>query len=235
MKGTFPKDFSQVATSQGYYPKCHLPKGIFPSGNFLNVQFPKRQLPKSALAAALSSQYVPATALGPISNPCRSGRPPPHCSLRPLRGRYSTFGKLPLGTSLHIWEVATREILTGEVAIGKMSLGVYLTPWQMTLHLYSSMSDWQRNLVTRINSNFPALNFQLKYEGYLRNPWSDKGLKDTVVNGHFTIINGHWDQDIKHLDSLDLKVSHSQRLLGLSLAIISTVSSKNNNLSKNNF
>ena len=180
----------------------------FLSGNFPSLPWPQR----SALSMFQPRHSAPypilAAALGP-----------PHCSLRPLRGRYSTFGKLPLGTSLHIWEVATREILTGEVAIGKMSLGVYLTPWQMTLHLYSSMSDWQRNLVTRINSNFPALNFQLKYEGYLRNPWSDKGLKDTVVNGHFTMFNGHWDQDIKHLDSLDLKVSHSQAFLAFHLQL----------------
>ena len=125
MKGTFPKDFSQVATSQGYYPKCHLPKGIFPSGNFLNVQFPKRQLPKSALAAALSPQYVPATALGPISNPCRSARPPPIAACgpsegvtRPLEscrlGHHCTFGKL----------------LLGKFSLGKSPLGKCL--WECT-------------------------------------------------------------------------------------------------------
>ena len=53
---TFPKVFSQVATSLGYFPKCQLlkgiflrgklPKGIFPSDNFPNVQLPKGQLPK---------------------------------------------------------------------------------------------------------------------------------------------------------------------------------------------
>ena len=145
---------------------------------------------------------------------------PPHWSLRRLRWPNPTFGKLPLGT-LHIWEVTTWEILTWEVALGKMPLGKYLKLWQMTLHLYSSMSDWKWNLVTRINSNFPELNFQLKDEGYLCNPWSDKGLKDTVVNGHFTMFNEHWDQDINYLGSLDFKVSHSPRLLGLSLAIIS--------------
>jgi len=32
--GTFPKNFSQVATSQGYFPKWQLP----------NMQFPKRQV-----------------------------------------------------------------------------------------------------------------------------------------------------------------------------------------------
>ena len=34
--GTFPKDFSQVATSPGYFPKWQLS----------NVQFPERLLPK---------------------------------------------------------------------------------------------------------------------------------------------------------------------------------------------
>ena len=59
--------------------------------------------------------------------PCRSARPPacsscgarplsrsarpPYRSLRSLRGHNLTFGKSPLG-KLHIWEVATREIVT---------------------------------------------------------------------------------------------------------------------------
>ena len=37
MLGTFPKTFSQATTSQGYFPKWQLPKGIFPSDNFLRV------------------------------------------------------------------------------------------------------------------------------------------------------------------------------------------------------
>ena len=37
LAGTFPKAYSKVATSQGY----------FPSDNFPNVQFPKRQPRKS--------------------------------------------------------------------------------------------------------------------------------------------------------------------------------------------
>ena len=79
--GTFPKAFSQAATSQGYFSKWQLPKGIFPSGNFPIVQF-------SALAAAL----------GPP--PCsrahhsRSARPPPNCSLWRLRGPNLIFGKV---------------------------------------------------------------------------------------------------------------------------------------------
>ena len=61
MLGTFPKAFSQAATSQGYFPKWQLakcaishaptsqmykfPKDIFPSGNFLIVNIPKFQFP----------------------------------------------------------------------------------------------------------------------------------------------------------------------------------------------
>ena len=38
MLGTFPKDFPQVATSRGYFPKWQLAKcAIFPSGNFLSL------------------------------------------------------------------------------------------------------------------------------------------------------------------------------------------------------
>ena len=51
MLGTFPKDFSKVATSKRYFPKWQLSKGIFQSGNFPNMQL---------------SEAVLATALGPI-------------------------------------------------------------------------------------------------------------------------------------------------------------------------
>jgi len=34
MVDTFPKTFSQAATSRWYFPKRQLPVGIFPSGNF---------------------------------------------------------------------------------------------------------------------------------------------------------------------------------------------------------
>ena len=78
MLGTFLKDFSQVGTSQGYFPTWQLPKCAisrvatsqmcnFPSGNLPNVQFPKWQLPKPVLAAALGS----------LAHPSRSARPPP--------------------------------------------------------------------------------------------------------------------------------------------------------------
>ena len=55
--GTFPMVFSQATTSQGYFPKRQLPKGIFPSDNLPNVQ--KRQLPKFVIAAALGSLARP--------------------------------------------------------------------------------------------------------------------------------------------------------------------------------
>ena len=76
MLGIFPKDFSQVATSQGYFPKWQLPKGIFPSGNFPSVQFLKRQLPKSVLASVLGPQLFLAAALAALDHPSRCARPP---------------------------------------------------------------------------------------------------------------------------------------------------------------
>ena len=51
MFGTFQKDFSQVATFYGY--------------------FPKRQLPNSVLAVARGSFPVLATVLGPLAHPSR--------------------------------------------------------------------------------------------------------------------------------------------------------------------
>ena len=92
--------------SQKIFSKWQLLKGIFPSGNCPNMQIPKWQLSKS----------VPAAALGP--KPKQSQRSahsqsqtqryaPSHCSRGRLRGPNLTFGKLP---------------------IGKLSLGVYLTP-----------------------------------------------------------------------------------------------------------
>jgi len=55
MVDTFPKPFSQAATSRWYFPKRQLPVGIFTSGTFPTVQFPKRQLPKSILFSAIGS------------------------------------------------------------------------------------------------------------------------------------------------------------------------------------
>ena len=106
MLGTFPNDFSMLQLSMG----------MFPSGNFLKMQFPKRQLPESVVVLVLSPQHVLDAALGPLAHPSSSAQPPPHCSLRHLRGPNITFGKLPLG-KLHIWEVATWDIVPWEVAL----------------------------------------------------------------------------------------------------------------------
>ena len=75
MLRTFPKDFSQVAISQGYFPKWQLPKGIFqvatfqicniPSVNFPSLSYPQRPTPYPVLAAVL----------GPLSYPSRSAWP----------------------------------------------------------------------------------------------------------------------------------------------------------------
>ena len=73
-------------------------KGFFPSGNFINVQFTKWQLPIYIPAAALGPQSVLAAALGPLAAALG-----PHC------------------------KVAAWEIVTWEVALGKMPLGKYLT------------------------------------------------------------------------------------------------------------
>ena len=69
------------------YNQCLvLSQRIFPSGNFPSVfsqvetsqmcNFFKRQLSKSFLAAALGPQPVLAAALGPLTHPTRSARPP---------------------------------------------------------------------------------------------------------------------------------------------------------------
>ena len=65
MLGARPKDVSQSTTSQGYFPKRQLPKGIFPSGIFQPVQFPTQKVPKSVKAAVL----------GPLACSIHSARP----------------------------------------------------------------------------------------------------------------------------------------------------------------
>ena len=71
----FPKAFPQVPTSQGYFPKCQLPKGISPSANFPAVQFPKRQLTKYILAAALGTLACLVAVLGPLTYHSHSAHP----------------------------------------------------------------------------------------------------------------------------------------------------------------
>ena len=99
MLGTFPKDFSQVATSQAATFRVYHSRSARPS------------------ACSSSSAR-------PLDHPNHSAWPP----LRRLRGLYLTFEKLTLG-KIHIWEVVTWEIVTWEVAFGKMPLGNYLTPY----------------------------------------------------------------------------------------------------------
>ena len=91
MLGTLPKDFSQVATSQGYFPTWQLPKGIFQSGNFPNMQFPE-----AFLAAALGPHPVLVTVLIPLAYSSRSTRPQLQSAApqRAFMGYYeSTFSK----------------------------------------------------------------------------------------------------------------------------------------------
>ena len=85
MLGTFPKNFSQVAISQGFFPKWQLPKS----------SISQAATSKSVLSAVLGPQPVLTAALGPLAHPRRSTHP--HCSLRRLWGPNLTFGKLPLG------------------------------------------------------------------------------------------------------------------------------------------
>ena len=72
MSDTFPKDFSQVAISQGCFPKWQLPKSAISQA----------ATSKYVLAAALGPQPVLTAALGPLAHPSRSTHP--HCSLRRL-------------------------------------------------------------------------------------------------------------------------------------------------------
>ena len=67
MLGTFPNDFSQVATSQGYFPNCQLPNYAISQGATSQV-FPSH----SAWPPACSSPGV----LGPLAHPSRSAWSP---------------------------------------------------------------------------------------------------------------------------------------------------------------
>ena len=104
MLGNFPKDFSQVETSQGYFPKWQLPK----------CAISQAATSKVFLAAALGPKPVQDAELGPLANPSRSARPP--CSLRCLRGP-------------NLWEVSAWEIAhLGCCHLGNCLLGS--RPWE---------------------------------------------------------------------------------------------------------
>ena len=67
MLGSFPKDFSQVATSQGYFPKWQLPKYAIYQAAIFQVCSARSARPQTDLAAAFGS----------LAHPSRSARPPP--------------------------------------------------------------------------------------------------------------------------------------------------------------
>ena len=76
MLGTFPKKNPEWQLPNGVFPCGNFPNGIFPSSSFPNVQFHKRQLPQSIPAAEVDPRPILAAALGPLSHPSRSIRPP---------------------------------------------------------------------------------------------------------------------------------------------------------------
>ena len=107
MLGIFQKDFSQVATSKGYFPKW--------------------QLPNRAISQAATSEICPSRSARPtacFSCGARSPSPSqpqvwtPHCSLRRLRRPNLTFGKL----------------LLGKLSLGKSPMGKCL--WESTYTVY---------------------------------------------------------------------------------------------------
>ena len=110
--GTFPKSFSQVATSQ----LCNFPS------NFSCLSQPQYSSPQTVLAAALALLACSSRS-AQLPSPSQLQRLAPQSSLR----RLITFRKLPLG-KFHIWEVAAWEIVIMEFALGNLALGKYLTP-----------------------------------------------------------------------------------------------------------
>ena len=111
MLGALPMALTQVATSQGYFPKWQLPKCEISQAATLQVcpNCSARPLACSNLDQRSNHYPILAAAFGP------------YCSLRRFRRPNLTFGKLLL-RKLHIWEVSTWEIVIWEVAPGKISL-----------------------------------------------------------------------------------------------------------------
>ena len=73
--GTFSKDFSQ-----GYFPKCIFPSGYFPRvfSQVVTSQgyFPKWQLFTCTISKAVTSHVCPSRSDQPPSHPSRNARPP---------------------------------------------------------------------------------------------------------------------------------------------------------------
>ena len=130
MLGNFSKAFSQVATSQGYFPKWQLPKGIFTGGNFpILCHFPSSNFPCSDfpilchfISGNFPSLFKPKHS---AAQPIRVALIVPYFSLWRLRRSNLTFknccrlgnltcgefppGKLSLGKS-NAWENASGKI-----------------------------------------------------------------------------------------------------------------------------
>ena len=127
MLGTFPTYITQAATSQWYLTKWQLPK----------CAILKRQLPNNFLAAAL----------GLLVCSSRSAQSPSLSKAATL-GPFAacgtsvglTFVKLPLG-NLHIWKTSTWDIVTCEVALGKMPVGKCITLWNLLPSLRKLLSN----------------------------------------------------------------------------------------------
>ena len=134
MVDTFPKTFSQAATSRWYFPKRQLPVGIFPSGNFPLVfsqvepfqlcNFPSGNFPSLFFSQQSAPQFFSSHSS--------------QCSQRRSKWPNLTFRKFPL-RKLHIWEVATWEIGTWEVAFWKFPLGKLLKPLFLFTLIFSKI------------------------------------------------------------------------------------------------
>ena len=76
MLDTFPKDFSQVATSQRYFPKFQLPKcGIFQVST--SQVYPIRSnMPLACSSLCARPPTNPSLCARPPTNPSRIARPP---------------------------------------------------------------------------------------------------------------------------------------------------------------
>ena len=100
MLGALPNAFSQVATSQGYFPRWQLSICVISQAATIQVcpNCSARPLACSNLDQRSNPYPILAAAFGP------------YCSLRRFRRPNLTFGKLLL-RKLHIWEVSTWEIV----------------------------------------------------------------------------------------------------------------------------
>ena len=100
MLGTFPKAISQVATSQGYFPKW--------------------QLPKCAISQAATSQVCPSRSARHLVCSSHSARPLAKRSLRVVAWEISYLGNYNLGYfqfGNHPWENAFEKIPSTHVFV----------------------------------------------------------------------------------------------------------------------